>query len=88
MIFNQSVLLKHVNDCPKVLADLSERLFASSIVPYYLHQLDPVSSTEFYYLEDHEISSIYSQLRGKISGYLLPRLVKEIAGETSKSPVI
>ncbi|KZC33968.1 UNVERIFIED_ORG: EF-P beta-lysylation protein EpmB, partial [Rhodanobacter sp. FW104-R5] len=38
-LLNQSVLLKGVNDGADTLADLSERLFAAGVLPYYLHQL-------------------------------------------------
>src|SRR5699024_5258298 len=41
-LFNQSVLLRGVNDSADALTDLSERLFACGVVPYYVHQLDRV----------------------------------------------
>ena len=41
-VLNQSVLLKGVNDDAETLADLSERLVDVGVMPYYLHQLDPV----------------------------------------------
>ena len=40
VLLNQAVLLKDVNDSVEALAALSERLFQSHIMPYYLHLLD------------------------------------------------
>ncbi len=41
-LLNQSVLLRGVNDSVDRLASLSEELFDCGVLPYYLHQLDPV----------------------------------------------
>ncbi|MEX2353017.1 MAG: EF-P beta-lysylation protein EpmB, partial [Gammaproteobacteria bacterium] len=42
-LLNQSVLLRGVNDDVLVLTELSERLYANHVLPYYLHMLDPVA---------------------------------------------
>ena len=42
-LLNQSVLLRGVNDSLEALTALSERLFASGVLPYYLHLLDAVT---------------------------------------------
>ncbi|HEY7872340.1 MAG TPA: KamA family radical SAM protein, partial [Rudaea sp.] len=39
-LLNQSVLLRGVNDNVDALSELSARLFAVGVLPYYLHQLD------------------------------------------------
>ena len=41
-LFNQSVLLKGINNNAQILAQLSERLFDIGIQPYYLHLFDKV----------------------------------------------
>jgi EF-P beta-lysylation protein EpmB len=86
-LLNQSVLLRGVNDSVEALAALSERLFAAGVLPYYLHQLDRVAGTAHFEVDDVRALQIMTELRGRLSGYLVPRLVREIAGESSKTPV-
>lgn len=86
-IFNQSVLLKSVNDSADILAELSNKLFASEIIPYYLHRLDKVHGAAHFDLPTDESCRIYQQLRTLLPGYLLPALVEEVAGQSSKTPV-
>ena len=87
VLLNQSVLLRRVNDSVGALADLSRALFAAGVVPYYLHQLDRVEATAHYAVEDARAMALVEKLRGSISGYLVPRLVREIAGEPGKTPL-
>lgn len=86
-VLNQSVLLRGVNDDVDVLAALSERLFASGVLPYYLHQLDRVAGTAHFEVDDGTANALVASLRGRLSGYLVPRLVREIAGHDSKTPL-
>ena len=86
-IFNQSVLLKRVNDSAQTLVDLSNKLFASDIIPYYLHRLDKVQGAAHFDLSAREFCRIYQQLRKQLPGYLLPVLVEEVTGQSSKTPV-
>ena len=86
-LLNQSVFLKGVNDDAKVLAELSYKLFESSILPYYIHLLDKVSGAEHFLISDERANEIYKNLQKILSGYLLPRLVRDEGGE-SKSLVI
>jgi len=86
-IFNQSVLLKRVNDSAQTLAELSNKLFASDIIPYYLHRLDRVQGAAHFDLSVRESCRIYHQLRDRLPGYLLPAFVEEVAGQSSKTPV-
>ena len=87
-LFNQSVLLKCVNNSSKTLVELSNRLFQSHIIPYYLHRLDKVQGAAHFDLSREESCKIYQQLRQRLPGYLLPVLVEETAGQLSKTPVI
>jgi EF-P beta-lysylation protein EpmB len=87
-LFNQSVLLRRVNDCPQTLADLSYKLFASQVTPYYLHRLDKVQGAAHFDLSAQESCGIYKKLRTLLPGYLLPAMVEEIPGRASKSPVV
>jgi len=86
-LFNQSVLLKGVNDSANTLVELSNKLFESHIIPYYLHRLDKVQGAAHFDLTLQEICRIYQQMRTQLPGYLLPSLVEEVAGQSSKTPV-
>jgi len=81
------VLLRGVNDDEQVLADLSVRLFDAGVLPYYLHQLDRVTGAAHFAVEDARALALIERLRERISGYLVPRLVREIPGEPGKSPL-
>jgi EF-P beta-lysylation protein EpmB len=86
-LLNQSVLLRGVNDDAAVLADLSERLFACGVLPYYLHLLDRVAGAAHYDVAERTASALVGELRKRLAGYLVPRLVRETAGELSKTPI-
>lgn len=85
VLLNQSVLLRGVNDSVQSLADLSERLFLFGVLPYYLHLLDKARGTAHFEVPDEEALVLYDSLRQGLPGYLVPRLVREIAGEPYKS---
>ncbi|QFU02574.1 L-lysine 2,3-aminomutase [Halomonas sp. THAF5a] len=86
-LLNQSVLLRGVNDSVGALADLSERLFEAGILPYYLHVLDPVAGAAHFDVGDEEARELVAELRDVLPGFLMPRLVREIPGEASKTPL-
>ncbi|WP_420826833.1 EF-P beta-lysylation protein EpmB [Chromatium okenii] len=86
-VFNQSVLLRGVNDDCAVLAQLSERLFECGAVPYYLHQLDPVAGAAHFQVSDVTARQLLERLRAQLPGYLVPRLVREIPGAAAKYPL-
>lgn len=86
-LLNQSVLLRGVNDNPEILAELSEQLFAAKVLPYYLHQLDKVKGASHFAVTDAEALHLAAQLRALLPGFLVPRLVREVAGEPSKTPL-
>lgn len=84
-VLNQSVLLAGVNDNIAALAELSERLFAAGCLPYYLHALDKVRGSQHFALPDHRAIQIHRELQARLPGFLVPRLVRENAGQPSKS---
>lgn len=86
-LLNQSVLLRGVNDNELVLADLSEALFDASVLPYYVHMLDPVAGAAHFDVNDVEAKILEAKLRAKLPGYLVPKFVRESAGELSKTPL-
>lgn len=86
-LLNQAVLLRGVNDDVDSLAALSERGFAAGVLPYYLHQLDRVAGVAHFEVDDARALDLHAQLRARLSGYLVPRLVREIPGDTGKRPL-
>ena len=86
-LLNQSVLLKGVNDSAEVLRALSEELFAAGVLPYYLHLLDRVDGAAHFEVPEPRAQRIYREMLRQLPGYLVPKLVREIAGEASKTPV-
>ncbi len=86
LLLNQSVLLRGVNDQTAVLAKLSERLFEAGVMPYYLHLLDRVEGAAHFEVEQARIHTLYSGLLSQLPGYMIPKLVRETAGEASKRP--
>ena len=86
-LLNQAVLLRGVNDDLDALADLSERSFAAGVMPYYLYQLDKVQGAAHFEVSDERALALHAGLMARLSGYLVPKLVREIAGDTSKRPL-
>lgn len=86
-LLNQAVLLRGVNDSVDALAALSERSFAAGVLPYYLHQLDRVAGVAHFEVDDARARALHAELATRLSGYLVPRLVREIPGDTGKRPL-
>ena len=86
-LLNQSVLLKGVNDSASTLVLLSKTLFRSGVLSYYLHMLDKVEGAAHFHLDETDIRKIYSEMLARLPGYLVPKLVKEVPGSTSKTPI-
>lgn len=87
-IFNQTVLLKNINDSVDTLAKLSKKLFTSGVTPYYLHQLDPVTGAAHFAVSVEKARNFYAQLTAILPGYLVPRLVIEQPGMPAKTLLI
>lgn len=87
IVLNQAVLLKGVNNSAQLLVDLSYRLFDAGVMPYYLHVLDKVKGAHHFDLSPEEINLIYKEVLENLPGYLVPKLVREIAGEKNKTPL-
>ena len=86
-LLNQSVLLHKINDSAEVLADLSERLFECGVLPYYLHMLDKTQGTAHFAVSTAQAQSIMWQLHERLSGYLVPKLMRELPQMPGKLPV-
>lgn len=86
-MLNQSVLLRGINDNAQTLAALSNALFDAGILPYYLHVLDKVQGAAHFYVSDETARTIMRELLALVSGYMVPKLAREIGGEPSKTPL-
>ena len=84
-LLNQSVLLAGVNDAAETLAQLSHRLFACGVMPYYLHLLDKVQGAAHFDIDLERASVIFQTLQTLLPGYLVPRLAREEAGKEHKT---
>ena len=87
-LLNQTVLLAGVNDDSAVLSRLSEALFAAGVLPYYLHALDAVRGAAHFHVPDERALALGEQLRARLPGYLVPRLVRELPGAPAKMPLV
>jgi len=84
-LLNQSVLLRGINDKTPVLKELSHKLFSIGILPYYLHMLDKVQGAAHYEVATENALALMKSLKAELPGYLIPKLVQEIPGESSKT---
>jgi len=83
-LLNQAVLLAGINDNTPVLIELSEKLFAVGVLPYYLHLLDKVQGAAHFDTPEHRACELMGEVSSQLPGYLVPKLAREITGETAK----
>jgi len=86
-LFNQSVLLRGVNDDANILITLSEVLFDAGIQPYYLHLFDAVQGAAHFDVLEEDAVAIVKTMLASLPGFLMPKLVREIAGQANKTPI-
>ena len=60
---------------------------SAGVMPYYLHVLDKVQGAAHFMVSDDEARQIMRELLTLVSGYLVPKLAREIGGEPSKTPL-
>ena len=87
-LLNQAVLLKGVNDEEETFLALCEALIDAGILPYYLHLLDPVQGASHFAVPEERGRSLIRYAQERLSGYGIPRLVREEAGSPSKTFLI
>ncbi len=87
MLLNQAVLLRGINDSVDAQLELCLRLANQQVMPYYLHQLDPVQGGMHFEVSDQRAAEIVAGLRQQLPGYAVPQLVRELPGELSKTPL-
>lgn len=86
-LLNQAVLLRGVNDSVEAQVALSESLFAERVLPYYLHLLDRVAGAAHFEVPEADAMELMAEVRKRLPGFLVPKLVREVAGEKAKVPV-
>jgi len=86
-LLNQSVLLQGINDDVTTLVRLSERLLDVGVMPYYLHQLDPVRGAAHFEVDENRGRHLVEEMRRMLPGYGVPLYVREIAGQPHKTPL-
>ena len=86
-LLNQAVLLSRVNDSLAEQVALSDALFANGVLPYYLNQLDRVRGSAHFQVSNAQAGRLYQAMRAALPGFLLPRLVQEVQGGASKTPL-
>ncbi|MEH6452814.1 MAG: EF-P beta-lysylation protein EpmB [Psychromonas sp.] len=86
-LLNQGIILKGINDNSQALIELSEALFATHILPYYLFLLDKVQGAQHFDLEENKAQNLIKAMNAALPGYLVPKLSREIAGEKSKTVI-
>jgi EF-P beta-lysylation protein EpmB len=86
-VLNQAVLLRGVNDLAEIQRDLNMSLFQAGVLPYYLHLLDRVQGAGQFGVEGDTAHSLYQALLRTLPGYLVPRMVREVPGFSSKVPI-
>jgi EF-P beta-lysylation protein EpmB len=84
-LLNQSVLLAGINDSVDALRALSESLWSAGMLPYYLHLLDRVRGSAHFEVPEPRARDLMALLAAQLPGYLVPRLVRENPGATSKT---
>jgi L-lysine 2,3-aminomutase len=84
-VLNQSVLLNGINDSSETLITLSERLIENQVIPYYLHLLDPVAGAAHFNVSEQQAQILVREMHERVSGYLVPKLVKEEIGGKGKT---
>lgn len=86
-VLNQAVLLAGVNDTVDALAELSERLVALRVFPYYLHHPDHAAGNAHFRVEPERGLALHRALRTRTSGIGLPAYVIDLPDGSGKIPV-
>ncbi len=85
---NQSVLLAGVNDCPRLMKTLVQKLVASRVRPYYLYQCDLSEGLTHFRTPVGKGIEILESLRGHTSGFAVPTYVVDAPGGGGKIPMM
>lgn len=88
VVYNQSVLLRGINDDVEIIRELNRRLVRSRVTPYYLHQCDLAEGIEHFRTPLSTGLSIIDGLRGHSSGLMVPQLCVDVPGGLGKVTLV
>jgi len=77
-VFNQSVILKGVNDGAEIVKQLNQKLLMMQVKPYYIYQCDAVFGASHFRVPLEKCLEILKGLQGSTSGLALPHLVVDL----------
>lgn len=84
----QTVLLKGVNDDPRVMIELMQKLLKARVRPYYIYMADQVAGGEHFRTTVQKGLEIIQALRGWTSGLAVPHFVIDSPGGGGKVPLL
>ncbi len=87
ILLNQSVLLRNINDNVETLQALSERLIDMDILPYYLHQFDPVQGGAHFQVPLETAKQLMQIWLATAPGYMVPKWVSDLPHQPFKTPL-
>jgi lysine 2,3-aminomutase len=85
---NQTVLLAGVNDCPRIMRALVQKLVANRVRPYYLYQCDLSEGLSHFRTPVGKGIEIIESLIGHTSGLCVPTYVIDAPGGGGKIPIM
>jgi len=85
---NQSVLLARVNDCPRIMKRLVQKLVQNRVRPYYLYQCDLSEGLSHFRTPVGKGMEIIESLIGHTSGFAVPHYVIDAPGGGGKIPIM
>jgi lysine 2,3-aminomutase len=85
---SQTVLLKGVNDDPKVMKELMQKLIQIRVRPYYVFQCDLVKGIEHFRTSVQTGMKIIKEIQGHTSGLCVPHFVIDSPGGGGKVPIL
>jgi len=85
---NQSVLLRGINDDPRIIEQLCRSLVRNRVRPYYMYQCDLVRGVEHFRTPVTRGIEIMEYLRGRLSGLAIPTFVIDAPHGGGKIPVL
>jgi lysine 2,3-aminomutase len=85
---NQTVLLRDVNDCPRIMKKLMQELLRIRVRPYYLYQCDLSEGIAHFRTSIAKGMEIIENLVGNTTGMACPTFVVDAPGGGGKIPVM
>ena len=85
---NQTVLLAGINDCPRLIKTLNQKLIKNRVRPYYMYQCDLSEGLTHFRTPVGKGIEIIESLRGHTSGFSVPTYVIDSPGGGGKIPIM